>query len=292
MKDLSAKCGGADNGVHDFPPHCTLLYNFAAPIDVPSSHPPSDDCDLEERREEERASFAMDMLRKTLEMFNATSTTDYDAPSKKRLDGRGERGGGVEGVEWGCIEIDAVGITPLTDSVQSSPTLPPSPQNTIHHADTITTKLELIPKSFYFFPYPKEADDGRGFGCVICMILLQNTDPLLRMHRAAAAVFPSDERHGHDKSHGHNSVTSKEDSDNDAGANGDLEGCKVEGEKFIPHMALVYAPEKYRQWLELETERMNVSKRHHLKPMEARYISVWSTEGQIKDWRIIARIQL
>jgi len=279
MGDLALKCGGTDNGVDTFLPHCTLLYNFPTPNDLPSSSSSisassssssnnEDENYLMEKRRKDEEAFSMDLLQKSLEKFN-TINSAVDRPSSARKMG------------WDS-EIRSSVLPQSRDSVLSPPTHNPSQDAVID--------IKLIPKSFYFFPYPKEADGGKGFGCVISMILLENNNDLLRMHQATASVFPSDERHCQDPNHnqgegGSGAYDTKDTSD-------DLKGCKIEGVKFIPHMALVYAPENYQTWLELETKKMNASKRHLLNPMKARCMSVWSTEGQIKDWRIIARIIL
>lgn len=42
-------------------------------------------------------------------------------------------------------------------------------------ANKNTSPPNLIPTSFHFFPYPKEADNGKGFACVIPFLLLLNT---------------------------------------------------------------------------------------------------------------------
>eukprot|EP00544_Gedaniella_sp_CCMP2646_P011049 CAMPEP_0202485298 /NCGR_PEP_ID=MMETSP1361-20130828/4169_1 /ASSEMBLY_ACC=CAM_ASM_000849 /TAXON_ID=210615 /ORGANISM="Staurosira complex sp., Strain CCMP2646" /LENGTH=199 /DNA_ID=CAMNT_0049114165 /DNA_START=82 /DNA_END=678 /DNA_ORIENTATION=- len=74
--------------------------------------------------------------------------------------------------------------------------------------------LLLIPTSFYYFAYPKHADNGKGFGCVISLILLENTIALQQLHAAVTATFPQDERQSN----------------------------------FVPHMSLVYAPETKATW--------------------------------------------
>mmetsp|Transcript_14482 Transcript_14482/g.17611 ORF Transcript_14482/g.17611 Transcript_14482/m.17611 type:complete len:264 (-) Transcript_14482:249-1040(-) len=145
--------------------------------------------------------------------------------------------------------------------------------------------IELIPSSFYFFPYPKEADNGRGFGCVIPLMMLKNTAELQRLHEIVAKVFPPDERHGEKGEQVSNYSTSQ--SNKEKEKNDD----KAKGE-FIPHMALVYAPECHHELLRQHTEEMKTSKPHFLRPLKAKYISLWSTEGKLKDWRLITRIKL
>mmetsp|Transcript_8251 Transcript_8251/g.17456 ORF Transcript_8251/g.17456 Transcript_8251/m.17456 type:complete len:234 (-) Transcript_8251:44-745(-) len=125
-----------------------------------------------------------------------------------------------------------------------------------------SSRIELTPESFYYFDYPKTADDGRGFGCVISLLMIANTPQLRLVHDAAVSTFPPDERHAEAKG------------------------------KFIPHMALVYAPENKAQYLSERTNQMGHEKRHLLKPLRARYLSLWSTRGQVKDWYRVAKVQL
>jgi 2'-5' RNA ligase len=124
----------------------------------------------------------------------------------------------------------------------------------------------LRPSSFYFFHYPKSADNGRGFGCVISMLLLEKTSWLQGLFESLKETFPPDERH-----HANN---------------GD----------FIPHMALVYAPESKYDWLQDYTNNVlaqNENKRRSLlQPFRARYLSLWSTEGRTCDWYRIATVAL
>jgi len=133
-----------------------------------------------------------------------------------------------------------------------------------------TTHLELNPTDFYFFSYPKEADNNRGFGCVISMLLLEKNHNLEHLHNIVSKVFPLDERHGRkDETH------------------------ESKNEAFRPHMALVYAPEIYHDSLKQYTEEtLKISKSHLLKPIKAKYLSLWSTKGTLKDWKLIARVGL
>lgn len=274
MNDLAHHCYGKESSddnnnnnsgvsVPTFDPHCTLLYNFPSLASIVPTElllP----LWLQKRREKMTC---MEWLERSVKKFRASAPT------------------------------------PAPDAPDSNIPLQTTTANTATTNDDAGINIQLIPKSFYFFPYPKEADGGKGFGCVIAMILLENNEKLLRMHHATVASFPSDQRHGQDSNQ-----QNQNDDDDDGGANDDtnddnsndeLKGCKLKGENFIPHMALVYAPETYHNWLKLETKKMNDacsssrSPRHPLlNPMKARYMSVWSTEGQIKDWRLIARIEL
>lgn len=72
----------------------------------------------------------------------------------------------------------------------------------------------------------------------------------------------------------------------------DLAGCRIGGEPFVPHLALVYAAEEHHERLKVETERRNTLSKGGLKPMEVRYLSVWCTEGRIEEWRLVARVEV
>jgi hypothetical protein len=64
--------------------------------------------------------------------------------------------------------------------------------------ETATTNeqhhMQFVPKSFYYFPYPKHADNGKGFGCIISLILLEKMLMLQLLHAAVTTVFPPDEQ--------------------------------------------------------------------------------------------------
>lgn len=60
--------------------------------------------------------------------------------------------------------------------------------------DSSCSPLKLTPMSFMYFPYPKHADDGKGFGCVISLILLEKSRWLEVLHGVVSNKFPVDER--------------------------------------------------------------------------------------------------
>lgn len=188
MKYLASKCGGASNGVHEFPLHCTLLYNFN----------PS-------------------------ECIKGTETSEEEI----------------------CRELLMQCYKEYKSHVKSE----------LGQDDIL-----LNSRRFYFFPYPKDADNGRGFGCVIPMIILKNDSNLQRIHDTVARVFPPDERH----------------------SNG----------RFIPHMALCYGPEIYEDELRAYMSELEKKKKHLTKPMTGEYLSVWKTQGSLKDWKLVDRISL
>ena len=133
-------------------------------------------------------------------------------------------------------------------------------QNDEDDANTVNTQeMQLIPTDFYYFPYPKHADDGKGFGCVISLLLLEQTSILSRLHQAVTKTFPPDERQAN----------------------------------FVPHLSLVYAPENKAKWLQYYTnDTLAKSRRDLLQPLTARYLSLWSTQGQVNNWYRIARVKL
>lgn len=144
--------------------------------------------------------------------------------------------------------------------------------------------INLIPTEFMFFPYPKDADNGKGFGCVISLLVLEKTPDLERLHSIVRSIFPSDERHGESNTAKNEAL----DHDPDQG-------------KFIPHMSLCYAPECCHEKLEKCTENVNreqgdgdiaINRDTILQLMKGRYLSLWNTEGQLKDWELVARIPI
>ena len=115
--------------------------------------------------------------------------------------------------------------------------------------------LTLVPMDLMFFRYPP-------FRCTITLLHLETTPALQALHQILLRVFPPDERH--DK-----------------------------GGTLMPHMSLVYAPESVDAFLMEETKRIREeSGSGVLKPMRAKYLSVWSTQGKTCDWERIAKVEL
>ena len=141
-------------------------------------------------------------------------------------------------------------------------------------SNTISS-IKLIPTSHYYFPYPKAADDGKGFGCCISMLIFETTPELSSLQEAIKRTFPPDERHGggksgndgderSEKNEQHSSTTS----DNDSAIQHQMqqnEQTSREEVKFQPHMALCYAPEAHENvvngWLEEYTAQMEREQR-------------------------------
>lgn len=167
-------------------------------------------------------------------------------------------------------------------------------------------QLQLIPTSQYYFPYPKTADNGKGFGCCISLLILETTPQLKLLHDVVRNRFPPDERHGDDGN----------DSDDDGNnINNNNEG--VDEPRFRPHMALVYAPEDQENvtngFLKRYTEQNEEEKRYETwlpggeidqsingnsgieassVGWNAKYLSLWSTEGTLDDWYPIFKLDL
>ena len=158
--------------------------------------------------------------------------------------------------------------------------------------------INLTPTSHLYFPYPKSADEGRGFGCCISLLMLDCNDDLRGLFELVKRMFPRDERHG---------VTTTSEGDVDGSTNNNTMEVK-----FQPHMALVYAPENHENvmngWLEEYTTQMEREKRcaswcrgvgsavvessNESTSWRAKYLSLWSTEGTIDEWCAIAKIDL
>ena len=134
-----------------------------------------------------------------------------------------------------------------------------------------TEEILLKPEQFYFFPYPKEADNGKGFGCVIPLILLENNPWLQLLHDIVYDIFPPDERHQKD-------CVDKEDIPNKG--------------KFVPHIALGYVPEVFDSVVNQHVTYLKNDRRSLLESLPLGYLSVWSTEGGVKDWMLVDKVEL
>jgi hypothetical protein len=168
------------------------------------------------------------------------------------------------------------------------------------------TVLQLIPTSQYYFPYPKTADNGKGFGCCISLLILETTPHLQLLHDIVRDRFPPDERHGKDNENNSDETNQEEEEGKES--------------RFRPHMALVYAPEDHESvtsgWLERYTIQNEAEKRYmkwinvvkegqevdddcniqsevsSSSSWDAKYISLWSTEGTLDEWYPIVKLDL
>lgn len=186
------------------------------------------------------------------------------------------------------------------------------------HAN-IRSSIQLTPTSHYYFPYPKTADNGKGFGCAISLLILETTSELQLLHEVVKKIFPPDERHRSSTT----AVTSNSCCENESHVH-ELESGSIQTAaaykepSFRPHMALIYAPENHDNvtngWLENYTCQMESEKRYlHWTPNEshnnadkkekandvsassswnAKYLSIWSTEGTLDEWYPIVKLDL
>ena len=118
--------------------------------------------------------------------------------------------------------------------------------------------LELVPKEWLTFDYPKSADSGKGFGAAISLMIIQKNKALASLHRVVKEAFPQDER--------------KRD--------------------FHPHMSLVYAPQRCIHFLQKCTAQLQHDQFMLESRLKAKALAVWSTAGKTKDWYRIASIPL
>lgn len=120
-----------------------------------------------------------------------------------------------------------------------------------------TTSFSMIASDWYYFRYPKSADDGKGFGCSISFLGIQRSRWLEDLHQACLNFLGQGER-----------------------------------DVFIPHLSMVYAPEEKEDFLirstKMESERGTLLN----EPMPIKYLSLWSTQGHISEWYPILRIPI
>ncbi len=257
MDHLMQKCGGRSAGMHHFVPHCTLLYNTSFPSELCKGVEQHDNDTVEAQRRIRQEQVAEELLAKCLAVY-------YTRADKA--------------------------------------------------SDTRHSNIQLKPNSHYYFPYPITADNGKGFGCAISLLILETTPELQLLQEVVKRMFPPDERH-------------RLNADNLSSINRGDGDSRTENEvasTFRPHMALVYAPENHENvtngWLENYTTQMESEKRylHWIESsadaikdgidddvMEAnklsdsskaswnaKYLSIWSTEGTLDEWYRIARVDL
>mmetsp|Transcript_22321 Transcript_22321/g.42272 ORF Transcript_22321/g.42272 Transcript_22321/m.42272 type:complete len:350 (-) Transcript_22321:177-1226(-) len=296
MKFLSEQCGGTDANMFEFVPHCTLLYNTCLPdwdevksVDETAGENSSVATSFGESDRILQKQWGERVLQKCVQEYYIQRQTHYLAKLDRFND-------------------DAMnGFNQKTTGESTELDTPFDLKN-----------LKLKPTSHYYFPYPKTADGGKGFGCCISLLILDTTPELALLHEVVKCVFPPDERHGGGKS---NESTQKSKLDH----NGDTSG-ETHAVEFRPHMALGYAPENHERvksgWLEERVLRMQEEKRYvqwapskpeidshhdvidynrmklndaslsHEPSWDAKYLSLWSTKGTLKDWYPVAKIDL
>lgn len=125
------------------------------------------------------------------------------------------------------------------------------------HVSTSEEDTSSITASdWFYFHYPKEADDGRGFGCSICLLLIKLSPWLEALQRVCKESFGPGER----------------------------------SNNFIPHISLVYAPENKEEFLQSFTDDQQQMGSFLNQPIRIKYLSLWSTQGRMNEWYRIARI--
>ena len=296
MQNLSVQCGGSKSGTHPFALHCTLLYNF---------------------------------------------NPDRLIPVKVNNDNNGDKEGIMNHEELGLKMLESC-VEQYKDSIVEKLRykMNPTDSSSYNQNNNQKMKIDLNPTDFYFFPYPKHADDGRGFGCVISMLLLEKNENLELIQQIVSEIFPPDERHGKNQntitntnsSSGSHDADSKVKEENDEELNDTKKEINTNDGRddtqsyhdtttssssslsssssttkttkstetkgnFIPHMALVYAPEIYHDSLKTTTQQIkeeeeSKSTNAFTKPLQAKYLSLWSTKGKLQDWKLICRVDL
>mmetsp|Transcript_20756 Transcript_20756/g.30672 ORF Transcript_20756/g.30672 Transcript_20756/m.30672 type:complete len:284 (+) Transcript_20756:185-1036(+) len=242
MSKIAKACGGEARGVYGFEPHCTMLYNFDPNNLLKEEY--SKDAKLDPMYVAGMANDKIDNA-----MHNTKIGTAYDPLnlSKQKV---------AKALLKKCKHLwQQQSKSSFNDD----------------NSNGISALSLLKPESFYFFPYPKEADNGKGFGCVIPLLLLETTSLLQSLHDIVCNVFPPDERHRKE-------LEKRDEIPNEG--------------KFIPHMALCYAPEIYHDELEKYVNTLKSTRNDLLGCLETGFLSVWSTDGGLADWTLIARIEL
>jgi 2'-5' RNA ligase len=124
-------------------------------------------------------------------------------------------------------------------------------ENHLLHDATISAS------DWYYLHYPKSADDGKGFGCSISLLLMEKSRWLEDLQQACVNAFGQGERKG-----------------------------------FIPHLSMVYAPEDAEPFLVKYTGEERKIKTFLKEPMPLKYLSLWSTQGRISEWYPILKIPM
>ena len=122
------------------------------------------------------------------------------------------------------------------------------------------TDVQLQPKEWFTLDYPKSADNGKGFGAAVSLLIVEKDLALQQLHETVRSVFPDDERQNHN---------------------------------FTPHLSLVYAPQQSLQTLKTVTDRLQ-EEEYLLNgaPLRAKNLSVWSTRGPTCEWYRVSTISL
>lgn len=236
MSDLQNECGGPAAGVYAFVPHITILYNIDIPpllldaVTTDNSHNAAQSLQQ-----------CLKRLAQEYDEYSNNSNSNFQEqepqPQKQEL--------------WNDNEP--------TDSEEMATAH--SPTSAHHFTPTTAPRWSLTASDWYHLHYPKSADNGKGFGCDICLLLIQPTSWLDNLWTSCCQQFGIGER-----------------------------------SNFIPHLSVVYAPESRGPFLKAFVERQQAAEKQQqlLESIVQRggYLSLWSTQGPIQDWHRIAKIPL
>jgi len=125
--------------------------------------------------------------------------------------------------------------------------------------------VSMKPTKGMFFPYPRSADGGKGFGCKIMLVMLEKGEEIMGLFEAVKGVFPPDQRHSDAES----------------------------GVEYQPHVAFSYTKlDNFEVGVE-EKEVANIENDEELmKERRGVVLSVVKTEGQVGDWRMICSVNI
>lgn len=177
-----------------------------------------------------------------------------------------------------------------------------------------TNEIILTPKKVVFFPYPRSADNGNGFGALMPFVLMKLSQPLVHLFEICKKLFPPDERHsGLPNSRSIRRCLS----DSNLAANEELTKIPERtadvvhkklspsskshsfhtldgGPAYTPHVSLAY--------LDIQrTDVMNAKVCEELegsdggglmKTVRVKSVAAWWTEGGVGDWRRITGVDL
>eukprot|EP00518_Triparma_eleuthera_P002648 CAMPEP_0182455116 /NCGR_PEP_ID=MMETSP1319-20130603/1430_1 /TAXON_ID=172717 /ORGANISM="Bolidomonas pacifica, Strain RCC208" /LENGTH=331 /DNA_ID=CAMNT_0024653151 /DNA_START=139 /DNA_END=1131 /DNA_ORIENTATION=- len=195
--------------------------------------------------------------------------------------------------------------------------------------DSLPTRLIFLkPKKLVYFPYPKSADNGKGFGCLMPFFLINMSQPLVHLFEACKNSFPPDERHG-GRDAGVRRVKSEaslldllnrqEDEEVEAAPKwttkrkGFLEPREkvptkeftplrrrgrvrsfhslTSGKAYTPHLSIAYLSMSRTDIMnERVCEEIVRDDPDTMKTVKAKWLSAWWTEGKVEDWKRICRV--
>jgi len=196
--------------------------------------------------------------------------------------------------------------------------------------DSLPTKLIfLTPKRLVYFLYPKTADNGNGFGCLMPFFLIKPSPPLVQLFEKCKDHFPPDERHGGrvqmrriksenslldlvGEGKGKWTTSSKPLNPKrivqekgatlrgsmtprglaKRGRSGSFHALST-GKAYTPHLSIAYL-DMSRTDIMNESVCENIVKENPetMQPVRAKYLSAWWTKGKVEDWKRICKVAL